>query len=210
MFAASSYDEIELREKNNADLELVVFLFVRPTEKDIIKEFEYIHYNAGNYCSIYAIGFTDDENKAKEIPFRKVEDIHMEREWYFSMKAFNEFKEKLQKRIQWEYSGETEILMLQNNPGQRESLNFQNYVAIDINEGIREHYIDSFQQFMESLIRSSKAKVTAKEAISDIAKARISIKGILVDAIEECKKIPTPVKRIIKDRLFYRCANNKR
>lgn len=96
---------------------------------------------------------------------------------------------------------------MQNNPGQKNVLNFQNYVAINVNKGIREEYIDSFQSFMESLIRSSKRRVTAKEAIRDVRNSRISVKDILAGAIDDCKKVPTPVKEIAKDRLFYRCAN---
>lgn len=178
----------------------------RPTEEKILKEFEYIHYNSARYCSIYAIGYTDDFTKAEDRTYRKV-DAMMQQDWYFSMKAFTEFKEKLQNRIHWDYSGETEILILQNNPGKRNILNFQNYVAIDVNKGIREGYIDSFQSFMESLIRSSKRRVTAKEAIRDVRNARISIKDIIAGAIDDCKKVPTPIKEIAKDRLFYRCAN---
>ena len=154
----------------------------------------------------YAIGYTDDFTKAEDRTYRKV-DAMMQQDWYFSMKAFTEFKEKLQNRIHWDYSGETEILILQNNPGKRNILNFQNYVAIDVNKGIREGYIDSFQSFMESLIRSSKRRVTAKEAIRDVRNARISIKDIIAGAIDDCKKVPTPIKEIAKDRLFYRCAN---
>ena len=60
----------------------------------------------------------------------------MQRDWYFSTKAFTEFKEKLQDRIRWNYSGETEVLVLQNNPGQKNVLNFQNYVAINVNKGM--------------------------------------------------------------------------
>ena len=131
----------------------------------------------------------------------------MQRDWYFSTKAFTEFKEKLQDRIRWNYSGETEVLVLQNNPGQKNVLNFQNYVAINVNKGIREEYIDSFQSFMESLIRSSKRRVTAMEAIRDVRNSRIRVKDILAGAIDDCKKVPTPVKEIAKDRLFYRCAN---
>lgn len=188
------------------NMEIVVFLFARPTEEKILKEFEYIHYNSARYCSIYAIGYTDDFTKAEDRTYRKV-DAMMQQDWYFSMKAFTEFKEKLQNRIHWDYSGETEILILQNNPGKRNILNFQNYVAIDVNKGIREGYIDSFQSFMESLIRSSKRRVTAKEAIRDVRNARISIKDIIAGAIDDCKKVPTPIKEIAKDRLFYRCAN---
>lgn len=206
MFAACTYEEIEQTERQIENKEIVVFLFARSTEIDILKEFEYIHYNSAKYCSVYAIGYTDDFAMAKDRSFRKV-DAMMQQNWYFSTKAFTEFKEKLQDRIRWKYSGETEIIVLQNNPGERNVLNFQNYVAIDVNKGIREGYIDSFQSFMESLIRSSKSKVTAQEALRDIRHARISVKDILAGAINDCKKVPTPIKEIAKDRLFYRCAN---
>lgn len=197
MFAASTYEEIERIESQVENMEIVVFLFARPTEEKILKEFEYIHYNSAKYCSIYAIGYTDDFAKAEDQTYRKV-DAMMQRDWYFSTKAFTEFKEKLQDRIRWNYSGETEVLVLQNNPGQKNVLNFQNYVAINVNKGIREEYIDSFQSFMESLIRSSKRRVTAKEAIRDVRNSRISVKDILAGAIDDCKKVPTPVKEITR------------
>ena len=114
----------------------------------------------------------------------------------------------LEARINWRYSGETEILILQNNPGKNDPLNFRNYVAIDINKGIREGYIDSFQMFMESLIRSSRGKVDARDIASALRKSRISIKDIVKETITECKKIPLPIKKILTDRLFYKCANN--
>ena len=149
MFAASTYEEIERIESQVENMEIVVFLFARPTEEKILKEFEYIHYNSAKYCSIYAIGYTDDFAKAEDQTYRKV-DAMMQRDWYFSTKAFTEFKEKLQDRIRWNYSGETEVLVLQNNPGQKNVLNFQNYVAINVNKGIREEYIDSFQSFIDA------------------------------------------------------------
>ena len=207
MFAACTYEEIEKREREVKNKEIVVFLFARSTETDILKEFEYIHYNSYKYCSIYAIGYTDNPAKAKDSSFREVES-NMDNQWYFSTKEFVDFKEKLQKRIGWRYSGETEVLVLQNNPGEPNILNFQNYVAIDVNKGVREGYIDSFQRFMESLIRSSKSKVTAKEAIDDVELARISLRDVIADAIDDCKKVPTPIKKILKDRLFYRSSRN--
>lgn len=210
MFTASTYEEIEQIERQVMNKEIVVFLFVKPTTSyalEIIKEFEYIHYNSEKYCSVYAIGYSNDFGKARNPFYRKV-DATFQLDWYFSMKAFTEFKEKLQDRINWEYSGEIEVLILQNSPRGRSSLNFSNYVAIDVNKGIREGYIDSFQRFMESLVRSSKRKVTAKEVIRDVARERISIKKVIIDAIEDCKRIPTPCKQIVKDKLFYRCANS--
>lgn len=58
MFAASTYDEIVEQEKMAETKQIVVFIFVKPTNAqamDIVREFEYIHYNSGEYCSVYAI-----------------------------------------------------------------------------------------------------------------------------------------------------------
>lgn len=209
MFAASTYEEIIEYERRIKNMEIVVFLFVKPTcqdATDIIQEFEYIHYNSAKYCSVYAIGYSDYPQKNDSSHYKKVAEI-IGRDWYFSNKTFVEFKNNLERRIKWEYSGETEVLILQNNPGGRDPLNFSNYVAIDVNKGLREGYIDSFQRFMESLIRSSRSKVTAQEAATDLRKSRISIKDTIAEAIDNSKRIPDPAKQIVKDRLFYRCAN---
>ena len=209
MFAASTYEEVVDYERRIENKEIVVFLFVKPTTQDaidIIQEFEYIHYNSAKYCSIYAIGYSDNPEKKTDKYYRKVTEI-VDSNWYFSNKAFVDFKNNLERRIKWEYSGETEVLILQNNPGSRDPLNFSNYVAIDVNKGLSEGYIDSFQRFMESLIRSSRSKVTAKESAADLCKSRISIKDTIAEAIDNSKKIPESAKQIVKDRLFYRCAN---
>lgn len=210
MIAASTYDDIIEYERQIENKEIVVLLFVKPTDQDavnIIQGFEYIHYNSSRYCSIYAVGYTNDFQKQSDIHYKKVCQI-LNSDWYFSNKAFVEFKDNLERRIKWQYSGETEILVLQNNPGKHDPLNFTNYVAIDLNKGLREGYIDSFQRFMESLVRSAKSSVTAKEAISEIRISRVSVKEIIVESINNSKKIPAPAKKIIKDRLFYRCSNS--
>lgn len=209
MFAASTYEEIVNYEKHIENIEIVVFLFVKPATQeaiDIIREFEYIHFNSSKYCSIYAIGYSNNPQKSTDKTYSKITKI-IDGNWYFSYAAFVDFKDKLEYRIKWKYSGETEILILQNNPGGRDPLNFTNYVAMNINDGLRKGYIDSFQIFMESLVRSAKSKVTAKEVALDLYKSRISIKDIIMQSIKDSKRIPSSVKRILKDRLFYRCAN---
>lgn len=209
MFAASTYEEIVQIERNIENREIVVFLFVRPTNPDamnIINEFEYIHYNAAKYCSVYAIGYTDNPEKKSDPSYRPVLGIDGH-EWMYSTKAFVDFKSNLEGRIKWKYSGEIEILVLQNNPDKSQILDFSNYVAIDVNKGLREGYIDSFQAFMESLVRSAKSQVTAKEVIDNVRKSKLSIKTAISMAITDCIKIPKPTQEIIRDRLFYRCAN---
>ena len=55
--------------------------------------------------------------------------------------------------------------------------------------------------------RSTRSKICPEQVARDLANDRIRIKDIISDAIMDCKKIPTPVKEIIKDRIFYRSAN---
>ncbi len=209
MFAVGTYEEIEAVEQCVENEEIVVFLFVKPTNPEalhIIKEFEYIHYNSEKYCSVYAIGYSNDFEKAQDASYRVVDETSPNC-WYFSMRAFTDFKRKLEKRIDWEYSGEVEVLVLQKNLSKQQSLDFSDYVAIDINKGIREGYIDSFQRFMESLIRSAQTKTTAKQAIKDVSRKRTNIRTLLESAVKMCKGNSLPLEKIIKDKLFYRTAN---
>lgn len=209
MFAVNTYEEIVKREKESEDKHIVVLLFVKPSlpgASDIINEFDYIHYNSDKYCSIYAVGYTDDFiNANSKKGYVKVRGVDGN-DWYFSDREFVKFKNNLENRLQWTYSGEIEAMVLQNNPYAKNSLNFQNYVAIDVNYGIRNGYSESFPRFMESLVRASKNEVTAYEAICNVAKCRVKIKEVIEDVIDDCKKIPKPLKRIFKDQLFYRSS----
>ena len=155
---------------------------------------------------MYAIGYTNDPDKATNPEYRPVTEVS-ENKWWFSTKAFVEFKTKLEQQIKWRYSGESEILILQNNPGKSKVLDFSNYVSININSGLRKGYLDSFQVFMESLIRSARSEVTAKEAIRGVRQGKLSIKDAALSAIEDSKKVPKSIKSILTDRLFYRSAN---
>ena len=64
-----------------------------------------------------------------------------------------------------------------------------------------------FKDLWSPLLESSRSTVTAKKAATDLRKSRISIKDTIAEAIDYSKQIPDPAKQIVKDRLFYRCAN---
>lgn len=107
-------------------------------------------------------------------------------------------------------AGEPEILVLQNGRGKHSSLDFTNYVAIDVCQGLRQGYIDSAPRLMEGLLQASKEEVEAKSLIreatrlsaSDIAKSAI---GIGLD-IAHC---PASLKAVLADRAFYRTSNRR-
>lgn len=212
MFTVNTYEEIERIEKELCTHHIIILLFVKPTSeksREIINEFEYIHYNSERYCSVYAVGYTDDNDLANSNDeYREIQCLDGN-SWFFSYKEFVDFKDKLEKRIKWKYSGSIEAIILQSNPSGKEILNFQNYINIDIDNGIKKEYIDSFSSFMESIVRHSKNNTSAIEAMNDYAKSRIKISEIVIDALDDCKNIPTSVKKIIKDGSFYLSTINR-
>lgn len=147
------------------------------------------------------MGYTNNDS-LPEFSY-KVSGVNGE-EWYFSDKAFIDFKNKLEDRLNWTYSGENEIIVLQSNINGRQILNFENYVAININEGLRKEYICSYSMFMESLIRHSKSEVTASKAIKKVYRFRK--RHIIEMAIEDNHNIPEPVKKILKNKIFFRTS----
>ena len=206
MYAVNTYEQIERQERELNENNIITLLSMIPTSvgaHESINEFSYLHHDSREYCSIYAIGYTDGPNEFGYS--RKVEGVDGVA-WYYSDKEFIDFKEKLGKRIKWRYSGENELIVLQSNIDGKNILNFQNYVAINISEGLRQEYICSYQNFMESLIESSKSEVEASNAINRTT--RLNIRNITIESLKSIKKIPAPIKKIIGNKIFYKSARN--
>lgn len=204
MYAIHTYEEIIKQEERLQEHHLIILLFIRPSlpqAKAMIEEFDYLHFNAGKYCSIYAIGYTNDQRKQQEGFHLVCAGTHSN--WYFSDQAFVSCKNQLEQRLKWNYSGEIEMILLQSNPEGRQILNFQNYVPLDLSYGIRQQYLDSFPRFMEQLIRAAKSEVTAKQALAHVKRQRYSLSKIALESIDACKKIPRPAKVLLKDQLFF-------
>ena len=204
MYAVFSYEQIEANERRLNEYHIVVLLFVRPSvpgAQSIIKEFSYLQHNAKRYCSVYAVGYTNDPERFKS-PV-SVDGVDSEK-WYYSDEEFVEFKRRLEKRIKWKYSGENELLVLKSNPLGASVLNFQNYVAININEGLRKEYISSYSSFMEKLIEASRSYTDARGAVGKAS--RLSVRQLTELAIKESKRLPGPIREVLKNRLFFKTS----
>ena len=57
-------------------------------------------------------------------------------------------------------------------------------------------------------IRTSTNEVEVKQAATDLQKSKYSLSSIVMSSIDACKKVPQPVRKLIKDRLFYRTARS--
>ncbi len=206
MFAVNTFEEIEKKQREINKEQIIILLFMRPTVSgaaEMIDEFDYIHYNSGESCSIYAIGYSNDfgiSNNRSD--YKKVTKVG-ENAWFFSNLEFVKFKRSLEERINWSYSGEAELLVLQSNPAGKQILNFQNYGVVDINYGLQKGYISSFSRLMEALVRSSQEEIMALDVMKKVFRKRLSIRQTVFRALEDCKRVPASITEILKDRMFY-------
>ena len=201
---------IESERKIEGD-HVVALLLVKPSDSnanEYIEKFNYYHYLSDKYVSIYLIGYSNDF--CGEYPDAVVAGKIDNRELQYSDKCFietcNEIKDILKN---WNYSGEPELIVLQNRSANNpyKVLDFSNYNYIDINYGIEKGYLDSFPRFMERFIRACKKEVEAYAAIKTANRYRIKPRNVIEYTIELTPKISAPVKKILKDRLFYKSSN---
>lgn len=206
MYAVNTYEQIERQERELNENHIIILLFVRPNlpgAQEIINSFTYLHYDSKEYCSIYAVGYTNVPNEF-EHPFEIKSIDGMS--WYYSDREFIDFKEKLRKRIKWNYSGDNELIVLQSNIEGKNILNFQNYVAINISEGLSQGYISSYHSLMERLIDSSRSEVEVSKAINRAT--RLNIKNVTIESLRSIKRIPAPIEKVIENKIFYKTARN--
>lgn len=209
MYPIYDLEGINQIESEIDDKHVILLLFVKPSDEngeDMLRKLNYWHFKSDNYCSIYLMGYSRNFRK-QYLDIRYVEGPESER-WEYSDKCFINVCNALHKRLKnWCYSGEPELIVLQNmGENTRNKLDFRGYNYIDINYGIKKGYIDTFPRFMERLLNACKFEVEATKAISRTN--RIKCRNVLEMAIENMPKLPKPVKKILKDNLFYKTFRN--
>ena len=212
MYPINNIHSIKYQESQLEGNHAILLLFVKPSDdnaESIIKKFNYLHYKSKKYCSIYLIGYSPYLNDTY-LDYQQVQGIN-NTNWYYSDQCFIEVCEELEKRLKnWQYSGEPEMIILQNTSESEGGtcMDFRNYNYIDINYGIQKRYIDSFPRFMERIIMACKSETEARQVVSKANMKRINGRKIIELAISYDSKIPSPIKRIINDKFFFKSYKN--
>lgn len=211
MFPIHDLNGIDDNERGRRGRRAIMLLFVKPTDEHadaLVDNFNYYHFASGSHCSIYAAGYSSDSMEAYR-DARKIGTVDGS-DWWYSDRCFVELQNQLSSRTKWRYCGEPEILILQNGRGKHSSLDFTNYVAIDVCRGLRQGYVDSAPRLMEALLQASKSEVEAKRVLKEAT--RLSASDIAKSAIRtglELAHCPASLKTVLADRAFYRTSNRR-
>lgn len=212
MIFVNDLNGIEEQEKLEDDKHVIILLFVKPSDRlsdEYIKKFNYWNSRSSKYCNIYLVGYGSDfSEKYNDI---QIVDGVEGKKFQYSDTCFVNVCYDLSKKLKnWHYSGEPEMIVLQNNTSNsRRMLDFSNYVYIDIEAGLRKEYIDSISRFMECLLRACKSEVEAKDAVKKARFFRIIPRTIIETTLLECEKVPNTIKKIIGDVAFYKSSHSK-
>lgn len=136
--------------KRNEDI--VGILITRPdliTGEEIVRSLNYYHHLTSNNIDFYLPGYGAYWNSVK-YPDMTVVTIIDGIEWYFSNKAFVEFIENLEDKSSWQYTGESELLLISYH---NKTLDFSEVVLFHLDKMLTDNTISSISAFVTQLNR---------------------------------------------------------
>lgn len=170
-----------------------------PTGKNILESLEYYHYRTGKSINFYLPGYGAYWTK-KEYPDRVVVTKIAGVEWSFSSEKFVNFIEDMECNSSWEYSGESELLLIELKSGK---LSYENVIEFYLDNMIRDKAIISIQEFFEKLFKICKDENSMKRISNTLGldKAKQIATGNMMNSL------PASIGEIFKQEKYF-CTRN--
>lgn len=179
-------------------------LFTRPdldTGKEILKSLEYYHHLTGKSVNFYLPGYGAYWYGA--YPDGKVVAEIDGVQWSFSNKEFVKFVEDIEKNSKWEYSGESELLLVNIEKGEP---SYEVILQFHLDNMLRDNAICSVPAFFQELSRLLKNKQNLIE-VSDSLGVDKAIE-ILKDGF--LKSIPYKMGDVVTQEKYFCIRNMKK
>lgn len=192
-FPAPTYDKIR------RDNGLIGILLTRPrseTGEKILKSLEYLHLRSNEDIDLYLAGYG---TKALYLGGTEVAEVNGTK-WYFSNKLYVSFLNEIEKICKWEYSGESELILLSCNQGR---IVYEEAIILNLDQMLREGVITSVESFFDDLFRLCREKRTIKKISNafGIKKVKHTILKIIVE------KLPAGLDKLFIQERFFCVVN---
>lgn len=171
-----------------------------PTGKSILNSLEYFHFRTGKSVNFYLPGYGAYWPKS-DYPDGKVVTVIDGLNWSFSNQMFAQFISDLEKYSKWQYSGESELLLVELENG---ILSYEDMMQFHLDNMIRDNVIYSVHQFFEQLFRLCQDKNTLNQISNAFGIDKL--KQISKEKILE--KIPLNLGNIFTQEKYF-CVRNK-
>lgn len=205
MLPAGSYSEMleELRRRYIKRKVIGVLLSRSSTnffKKEIRDHIEYYHTRAGKKMDFYFPGYgaywPENEYKDKK-EVCKIENTT----WLYSNKAFVEFIDNLEENSNYNFSGESELILIDFVEG---NIDFNKIMILKLDKMIKDNVVSSFQIFFEKLFKS----FCEHQTTYDISNA-LTVDSLINSGLETIsEKLPIHLGRTF-NRAKYFCLVKK-
>lgn len=172
MLEAITYQNM-LRDINSDEIkeDTIGILITRPdleVGKSILNSLNYFHHLSGNNTNFYLPGYGAYwyESYPDGQVVTKIEGV----DWSFSDKMFVCFINDLETYSKWEYSGESELLMLEYKDG---ILSYDNMMQFYLDNMMRDRVIVSIASFFQQLFETCKEKNSLKDISNAFGKDKL-------------------------------------
>jgi len=161
---SQTYSEIEEYETifKTDKVKMVGILFVQPSHKiakdEILPNIKYYHIRSRTNVNFYLAGYGAYLDRIKDVEVVCSVD---RTDWQYSATSFNNLREEIENRSNWQYSGECDLIIINARYNKKESrviLDFTCCVAININDLIRVGVITSTMKLFEDIFRYAEAQ----------------------------------------------------
>lgn len=135
---------------------MVGLCFARPASElansEILPQIPDWHYRSGSHIDFYFPGFADhsSEDDTYQIP------MFGRRTWFYSPKVFNNFRQQIEAKTRWKYSGGNDLILV--NARYREELDepdidFSTAIVCQLDSMNQTKAFPSVEQYFESIFR---------------------------------------------------------
>lgn len=155
MLEAITYNGMMEDIENTQGYNIIGILIAHPGSEFTQKTLKFIssfHHRSGEYTNMYCVGYGAYWNSTTYPDMENICEIDNAK-WSFSSKMFSDFIFDLEEKSKWEYSGETELILLNYKDG---ILDFSNCLIFRLDKMIRDNSISSPEWLFERIFRHSR------------------------------------------------------
>lgn len=156
MLEAITYDkmlkDINDNKRNDSIIGILIAHPASEFTKSILDRISFFHPRSGKYTNIYFVGYGAYWNNATYADMENICKINSV-QWSFSSKMFSDLIFDLEEKSKWEYSGETELILLNYKNG---VFDFSNCLILWLDQMIRDNAIRSPEWLFEKIFRYSR------------------------------------------------------
>lgn len=209
MNTPTRYQTVKVQEERNSKLIGILLSHPQSTisKNEIVGHLNYFHHRSGEAIDFFCVGYGADwpENHYPDRnTITKIDGV----EWLFSEKAFTNVVQDLETETKWQYSGETELLLIsaRKEENGKTKMDYSSAIVCNLEIMQKDQAFTSVRSFFEGIFRFARRNSRCDETwdLSDQQGLKVG-QSALKDAV--LSLLPSNIKSSYKKAEHYAVRN---